>query len=116
MHRVDAGLSGRSVEAHAGGIDHHQLAEPGGNSRQQPVRHIGFSPADEPVVDGPWRSGIPPRRTETETPEDTVQHPPVIDPGHSTQPVRQQPLDDQPFLSVSSYYRRAIVPAFPKAA
>ena len=39
------------VDAHAGGIDHHQFTIiSGGNRCQKPVPDPGFAPADKPVV------------------------------------------------------------------
>lgn len=44
-------------------------------------------------------SVLPRHRSELPAaPEDTAQHPPVINPGHSTRRVGQQRLDDEPFL------------------
>ncbi|MBB4860888.1 hypothetical protein HNO88_004234, partial [Novosphingobium chloroacetimidivorans] len=89
--------------ADASGVDHHDLAfESGANSRQKPVPHPGFAPADELVVTGsrgavtlghlgPWRTG-------PKTPENAVQNPTIIYTGNPARLVRQQRLNDRPFL------------------
>ena len=90
------------VDAHAGGIDHHQFAvETSGNRRQQPIPDTGFAPTHEPVVAGGRRpialGDFRPRRARSKPPEDPVQHPPIIDPRHTAWLVGQQRLDDCPF-------------------
>ena len=89
------------VDAHARGVDHHDLAVKAGRNRlQQPVPYSGFAPAHEPVVAGRRRAialgylGL--RRAGAEPPEDAVQHPPVIDTRHAARLVRQQRLDNRP--------------------
>ena len=91
------------VDADASGVDHHDLAfEGGGNRGKKPVPHPGFTPADKPVVTGgrgavalghlgPWRAGPKP-------PENAVQNPTIIYTGNPARLVRQQRLDDRPFL------------------
>jgi hypothetical protein len=49
-------------------------------------------------------------RAGAKPPEDTVQHPPVIDPGNATRLVRQKRLDHRPLKSVKSKYAIAKLP------
>lgn len=105
------------VETHAGGIDHHQFAVKTRRNRcQQPIPDPGFAPTHEPVVGGGGRpitfGDFPPGRASAEPPEDPVQHPPIIHPGHPARLVGKQGLDDRPFLVSQSYRRRAIRPSF----
>lgn len=62
-----------------------------------------FGPAIEPIVDVDERAvtlgQIAPRRSGAQNPEDTVQHPPVIDPRHTARFARKKRLD-QPVLEV----------------
>jgi hypothetical protein len=104
-----------TVDAHAGGVDHDQFAvEAGGDCRQQPVPHPGLPPADEPGVTGcRWPIAVRNLRsrcTRPETPQDAVQHPPVINPGTPRGLSGSKGSMMSHSLSVSSYRRRAMRP------
>jgi hypothetical protein len=98
-------FSGRTmlVDAHAGGINHHQFAvETGRNHRQQSIPYPGFTPTREPVVAGGGRSiafgDFRPGRARAEPPEDPVQHAPIVNSRNPARLVGKQGLDDHPFL------------------
>lgn len=83
-------------------VDHLDLAVVGfRNGLQKLVPDAGFAPPDEAIVAGrlgsiPFRD-VRQRRTRSEPPEDSVQHPMVIDTGNAARPVLQQRIDDRPF-------------------
>ena len=90
------------VDADTGGVDHDDLPlESGGNRSQQAIPHSGYAPAHEAIVTGGrWPVALGhlwPWRARAEPPENAIQHPPVINPRHTTRLVGQKRLDDRPF-------------------
>ena len=76
------------VDAHAGGINHHQFAIVSGrNRRQKPVPNPGSAPADKTIVAGCRRSialrNFGPRRSRAKAPHDPVENPTVIHAGYT---------------------------------
>jgi hypothetical protein len=82
-------------------VDHLDLAVVGfGNSLQKLVPDACLSPPDEPIVTRrvgaiPLRN-VRPRRTRSEPPENAIQHPTIVDAGHSARLAWQQRIDDLP--------------------
>lgn len=90
------------MDSHVGVVDHDHVANV---CRDDGIRHViphaGQAPASE-AVDAA-RGGavalrqVAPGCTGAQYPEDTVQYPPVVDPGHAVRLDHQQELDHAPF-------------------
>lgn len=82
-------------------VDHLQLAVVGpGHSFQQAIPNAGSPPSHEPVVAGGVRTialrHIRPGTACAETPENTVDDPPIVHPRHAPALVGQQRLNHRP--------------------
>jgi len=96
-------------------VDHLNLAVVGlCNRRQYPVPHTRRPPTYEPVVaSGPGAVLLrqrPPRRAGPQNPEDTVQHPAIIDTRNAARLVWQQRRDHRP-LEIRQLVAHQILPA-----
>ena len=89
------------MHAHDRAVDHLHLAVVGlDDGVHQTVPDAGLAPPIEAVVGGRVRAisfgQIPPRRTGTQNPEDTVENTPIVLWLHTAPVLRQQRLDDAP--------------------
>lgn len=89
------------MNAYDGRVDHLDITFSSlGDCVHDAVPDAGFAPPQEAVVAGRVRAvplrKIAPWRTRAQYPEDTAQHPPVVDTRHAARIVRKQKVDDRP--------------------
>ena len=91
------------VNTDTGRGDHDDVAIIGlGGFLHEPAPDACLAPTNKAVVAGGRRAVVPgdfrPRRACPEAPENAIQHPAVIDTGHTARLVRKQWPDDRPFV------------------
>ena len=84
-----------------GAVDHDDIAiESLGNLAQNMIPDTRLAPSHEPVVAGGIRTisirNVCPGRACPESPQDAVDHPPVVNAGHAARLIRQQGLNNSP--------------------
>ena len=89
------------VNADTGRVDHDDIAiESLGSLARNMVPDARFVPPNDPVVAGCMRAisvgNVCPGRACPESPQDAVDHPPVVNAGHAARLIRQQGLNNSP--------------------